>query len=96
MLSRSVKVGTPLGLHARPAALLAQAVQNSGFDVRIDTSAGDADAASTLEIMMLNVGGGDTVTVSMNDDSAEAQHALDSLIALLASDLDVRRTPSVS
>ena len=45
---------------------------------------------------MLNVGGGDTVTVSMNDDSAEAQHALDSLIALLASDLDVRRTPSVS
>ena len=96
MLSRSVKVGTPLGLHARPAALLAQAVQNSGFDVRIDTSAGDADAASTLEIMMLNVGGGDTVTVSMNDDSAEAQHALDSLIALLASDLHVRRTPSVS
>ena len=96
MLSRSVKVGTPLGLHARPAALLAQAVQNSGFDVHLVTPAGDADAASTLEIMMLNVDGGDTVTVHMNDDSAEAQHALDSLIALLASDLDVRGTPSVS
>lgn len=96
MLSRSVKVGTPLGLHARPAALFAQAVQDSGFDVRIATPAGEADAASTLEIMMLNVDGDDTVTVSVNDDSVEAQRALDSLTALLSSDLDVRGTPSVS
>ncbi|MBT1177333.1 HPr family phosphocarrier protein [Bifidobacterium callimiconis] len=89
MLSRSVTVGTPLGLHARPAALFAQAVLESGFDVRIAAADGEADAGSALEIMTLNVDGGDTVTLSIPDDSPEAARALDSLSALLSGNLDV-------
>lgn len=86
MISRTVVVASSVGLHARPAALLAEAVDDSGVDVTIAFDGEEADAASLLEIMTLGVGHGDEVTLSTDDDNAG--EVLDSLVALLSRDLD--------
>lgn len=86
MISRTVVVASSVGLHARPAALLAEAVDESGVDVLLSFGEDEADAASLLEIMTLGVKHGDEVTLSTEDDSAG--EVLDSLVALLSRDLD--------
>ena len=77
MISRTVAIGSSVGLHARPASVLAEAVDDDGEE---------ADAASLLEIMTLGAKHGDVVTLSTEDDSAGA--VLDSLVELLSRDLD--------
>lgn len=86
MITRTAVIGASVGLHARPAALFAQAVDDKGLDVTMTFNGEEADAASALEIMTLGVKGGDTVTISCDDDSAGA--AMDELAAMLASNLD--------
>ncbi|MCI7513271.1 MAG: HPr family phosphocarrier protein [Schaalia hyovaginalis] len=86
MISRTVAVASSVGLHARPAALLAEAVDDSGVEITISFNGDEADAASLLEIMTLGVKHGDEVTLSADDDSAG--DVLDSLVALLSRDLD--------
>lgn len=86
MISRSVVVASSVGLHARPAAVLADAVDESGVDIVISFDGEEADAASLLEIMTLGVKHGDEVTLSTEDDNASA--VLDSLVELLSRDLD--------
>ena len=84
MISRTVAIGSSVGLHARPANILA--VDDSGVDVTISLGGEEADAASLLEIMTLGAKHGDVVTLSTEDDSAGA--VLDSLVELLSRDLD--------
>lgn len=55
----AVTVRNPLGLHARPAALVARAVADSGARVTIDGS----DASSVLALMALAATAGREVTV---------------------------------
>ncbi|MDK6830944.1 HPr family phosphocarrier protein [Actinomycetaceae bacterium UMB8039B] len=86
MISRSVVIASSVGLHARPAAVLADAVDESGVDIVISFDGEEADAASLLEIMTLGVKHGDEVTLSTEDDNAGA--VLDSLAKLLSRDLD--------
>lgn len=86
MISRTIAVASSVGLHARPAALLAEAVDDSGVEITISFNGDEADAASLLEIMTLGVKHGDEVTLSTDDDSAG--DVLDSLVALLSRDLD--------
>ena len=86
MISRTVAVASSVGLHARPAALLAEAVDDSGIDITLSFDGEEADAASLLEIMTLGVKHGDEVTLSTDDDSAG--EVLDSLVARLSRDLD--------
>ena len=86
MISRTVAIGSSVGLHARPANILAEAVDDSGVDVTISLGEEEADAASLLEIMTLGAKHGDVVTLSTEDDGAG--EVLDSLVALLSRDLD--------
>ncbi len=87
MPTRTVTVASSVGLHARPAALLASAVNDSGLDVTVALPGGDpVDAGSILEVMTLGAAHGDTVTLSADGDGAEG--VLDSLVALLSRDLD--------
>ena len=87
MPTRTVIVASSVGLHARPAALLASAVNDSGLDVTVALAGGDAvDAGSILEVMTLGAAHGDTVTLSADGDGADG--VLDSLVALLSRDLD--------
>lgn len=86
MISRTVTVASSVGLHARPAAILAEAVDDSGVDITLNFDGEEVDAASLLEIMTLGVKHGDEVTLSTDDDNAGA--VLDSLVELLSRDLD--------
>jgi PTS hybrid protein len=63
-----------IGLHARPAALLARAV--SELDAKVTISFGDkqVDARSVLGLMALGARGGDTIRVSAG--GAQAGEAL--------------------
>ena len=73
MISRTVAIGSSVGLHARPASVLAEAVDDSGVEVTIAFDGEEAEH-------------GDVVTLSTEDDSAGA--VLDSLVELLSRDLD--------
>jgi phosphocarrier protein HPr len=79
MPSKSVVVGSAVGLHARPAALIAEAAEGLGAAVTIN----GVDASSSLMIMTLGAGNGDTVEVESDDQSA-----LDTIAALVEKDLD--------
>jgi len=87
MPTRTVALASAVGLHARPAALLTTAVNESGLDVTLALGAGQpVDAGSILEVMTLGAGHGDLVTVSAEGAGADA--VLDGLVALLTRDLD--------
>ncbi|OMC34047.1 serine kinase [Mycobacterium sp. GA-1841] len=84
MPSKTVTVGSAIGLHARPAALIAEAVVNAGVPVTLSVDGGEpVDAGSTLMIMTLGAGNGAQVTVESEDADALA-----TISDLVSRDLD--------
>lgn len=84
MVVTSVPVGSAVGLHARPAAIIAEAAGGLGPEVRIGKPGGPSvDAGSALMIMTLGAACGDVVEVSGED-----QAAVDAIAALVGQDLD--------
>jgi phosphocarrier protein len=84
MPSKTVTVGSSVGLHARPAALIAEAVGKSGVPVTLATPGGHpVDAGSPLMIMTLGAKAGSEVEVSSDDEAVLAQIA-----ELVEADLD--------
>ena len=84
MPSQTVTVGSRIGLHARPAALIAEAVGKAGVPVTLATPGGmPIDAGSPLMIMTLGAKQGTEVTVSSDDDAVLGQIA-----DMVAADLD--------
>lgn len=79
MPTKSVVVGSSVGLHARPAALIAEAAGALGTTVTIN----GVDASSSLLIMTLGAKCGDTVEVA-GDDAA----AVDQVAGMVEQDLD--------
>jgi phosphocarrier protein HPr len=85
MSTKSVVVGSAVGLHARPAAIISEAAGELDSDVMIGIPGGDpVDASSALMIMTLGAGKGDTVEVSGDDEDDVA-----TIAALVEKDLDV-------
>ncbi len=89
--SRRVTVASQVGLHARPAALVAKLAAAQPVTVHLakvtDGVAGQpVDASSVLGLMTLSVMHGEQVELTAEGDGAEA--ALDALEQALASDLD--------
>lgn len=75
--ARTVHLGDPLGLHARPAARVAALA--AGFEARVTLDG--ADAASMLSIMALGRTGGDSVELRAHGpDAVEAVEALARLL----------------
>lgn len=65
-LSRDVRVTNPLGLHARPAAKLAQAAMKASGPVWLVGEAGEAvDAKSMIDILTLGCAMGTRLTISV-------------------------------
>ena len=84
MPSTTVAVGSSIGLHARPAALIAQTATELGVPVTLASNGGEAvDAGSALLIMTLGAKCGDQVTVESEDPAALAR-----ISELVAADLD--------
>ncbi|WP_418277332.1 dihydroxyacetone kinase phosphoryl donor subunit DhaM [Isoptericola jiangsuensis] len=67
-----VRLRNPLGLHARPAAVVARAVGELGVDVRID----GADAGSVLQLMSLGTSEGQEIVVAARGPGAQGAVAL--------------------
>jgi phosphocarrier protein HPr len=87
MAERRVRIGSRVGLHARPASLFVQAVHGSPSAVTIARGDGDpVDASSILNVLTLNVGSGDEVTLRADGEQAAA--TLDALAEMLERDLD--------
>ncbi|WP_166979431.1 HPr family phosphocarrier protein [Paramicrobacterium fandaimingii] len=88
MSERQATVASASGLHARPAKLFVQAVQKTGLPVTISVADGDdLNAGSVLSLMGLGAPRGTVVTLKAEGDGADA--ALDELVALVETDLDV-------
>ena len=84
MPSTTVTVGSAVGLHARPATIIAEAVADTGATVTLSLEGGDpVDAGSALMIMTLGAEKGTDVVVTADDQST-----LDAISALVAKDLD--------
>jgi len=84
MPSQTVTVGSRVGLHARPAALIAEAVGKSGVPVTLATPGGiPVDAGSPLMIMTLGAKQGAEVIVASDDEAVLAKIA-----DLVTQDLD--------
>ncbi|MDC7803371.1 HPr family phosphocarrier protein [Microbacterium laevaniformans] len=86
-VSRTIRIGSSNGLHARPAKLFAQGVKDSGLEVTISKGAGaPVNAASILGVISLGAEKGDYVTLTAEGDNANA--VLDVLAELLTTDHD--------
>jgi len=87
MPTRDVVVGSRIGLHGRPAAIVVRTAAAQPMTVRISTAQRPpVDASSIIAVLALGAHGGDTVTVTADGDGADA--ALDAMVAVLAKDLD--------
>lgn len=87
MPERTVAIGSRLGLHARPAALFVQAVNETGLPVMISREGHKAvDARSVLSVMSLGASHGQTVTLTCDEEGSGP--ALDDLVELLGKEHD--------
>ena len=84
MPSKTVTVGSAQGLHARPAAVISEAVVNAGVPVTLSLDGGEpVDAGSALMIMTLGTTQGSQVTVETDDEAVLA-----AIAELVEQDLD--------
>ena len=87
MSERQVRVGSKVGLHARPASLFAKAVANTGVPVQIAKEGQPpVNARSLLNVLTLGVKYRELVTLYAEGEGADA--ALDELAAMLGRELD--------
>ncbi|MEJ4097240.1 HPr family phosphocarrier protein [Corynebacterium bovis] len=87
MATKTVTVGSSVGLHARPATLISEAAAKFDDEILLtlvgDDDAEPADAGSSLMIMALGAEHGDSVTVTSEDADA-----VDAVAALIEKNLD--------
>ena len=84
MASKTVKVGSSVGLHARPAAVISQEAAKLSSTVTLATEGGEPiDAKSVLRIMTLGASAGDPVTVAGDNEDD-----VNTIADLVASNLD--------
>ena len=86
MASKTVTVGSAVGLHARPAAIIAEAAEKFDDEILLSVPGSDddpVDAASSLLIMTLGAEKGATVVVE-----SENAAAVDEIAGLIERDLD--------
>ena len=84
MVEKTATINNPLGIHARPAALLVQAAAQFKADVYL--SKGDIDGVngkSIMGVMMLAAEQGSEVAVRAEGEDAAA--AIETLVSLLES-----------
>lgn len=87
MAERRVKVGSSVGLHARPAALFVQAAARQAMPVSIGKTGEEfVDARSILSVIGLDARGGDEVV--LRADGSDAETALDELVEVIAANHD--------
>lgn len=80
-------MGSRIGLHGRPAAIVVKTAQAQQVTVKISIGEkSPVDARSIIAVLALGAHGGDTVTIEADGEGADA--ALDAMAEVLAKDLD--------
>lgn len=70
MFEKEFKITDPVGIHARPAALLVNLIKGLNADVEFEKDGKVAKANSLLSLMGLGAKCGDTIKVRVGDESA--------------------------
>ncbi len=83
--SRTLRIDLPHGIHARPAARIAELARSTTAALTINKDGRTASARSPTGILGLGIGHGDDITLIAHGDHADA--ALDALVSLLSSGL---------
>lgn len=83
---RDLTLRNEVGLHARPAALLARCLAGLQAEVHVALGQQQANAGSVLEVMGLGARKGDTVR--LRAEGSDAQQALDRIAELAERDFD--------
>lgn len=90
MIERKATVASRVGLHARPAAIFAEAAGELPVEVTIALEGSPIDeamdASSILSLMSLGAEHGDVVVLRSADEGAE--ESLDKLVRILETDHD--------
>jgi phosphocarrier protein len=80
MIEKKIRINNKLGLHARPAALLAQTAGKFQSKISIIKDGQEVDGDSILGIMMLAAEFGSEITVTVNGkDEKEAIKKIEEL-----------------
>ncbi|MCQ2410172.1 MAG: HPr family phosphocarrier protein [Elusimicrobiaceae bacterium] len=80
MIQHHVKILNQLGLHARPAALIAQTAGNFACDIHLTKDGVSVDAKSIMGVMMLAAEHGSTLQLTAEGvDEKEAAAAIKTL-----------------
>jgi phosphocarrier protein len=80
-VATTVFVRDELGMHARPAARLAQAARRYRSHITLEYEGATADAKSVLDILFLAAGHGASLTLRcIGEDAGEAAKALAALL----------------
>jgi phosphotransferase system HPr (HPr) family protein len=81
VIRRTVRLGIPQGLHARPCSAIAQAMKRFRSQLEIRLGDRTADARSVLEMMTLTAGeGAELELVASGEDEAQL---IEAVLALL-------------
>ena len=84
MASKTVLVGSSVGLHARPASIIAEAASEYDDEVLLSVAGEEpVDAGSSLMIMTLGAEKGAEVTVESDNEEA-----VEKIAGLIEQDLD--------
>lgn len=90
MAERTATIASSVGLHARPAAIFAEAAGEYDLDITIAAEGEPEDeamdASSVLSLMSLGAAQGDRVVLRAEGEGAE--DALDALVRILETDHD--------
>ncbi len=90
MTERNATIASRVGLHARPAAIFAEAAGEYDLEITIAREGEPADeamdAASILSLMSLGASHGEVVVLRAEGDGADA--ALEHLVQILETDHD--------
>ena len=92
-LKQDFIVPNEIGLHARPAALLANAASQFDADIKVKCGNGTANGKSIIDIMNLYAGQGSIVTVTAIGEDAEV--AIDAITCLFRSFASFESRPMV-
>ena len=88
MPSRTVTISNRLGLHARPAMMLAECAAgfSSGITIRREDGGDDVDAKSIMQLLML--AGTNGTRLEVTAEGKDAEDALDAIASLVRSGFD--------
>lgn len=72
MIEQNLKINNRLGLHARPAALIAQTAAGFKSDIRLSKDGVSVNAKSIMGVMMLAAEYGSELTLCTEGDDEQA------------------------